>query len=223
MFCQTCGTQLGESAQFCLGCGASATPAESRPGPSPAELFSTAVREALAVFRAFASDPVGGLGRSAATLGRERQREIALVFGIFFDVAVVLAAYKVRHMFGTPSFGDVAGMFLLGLVPILSLAGAAALARKVCRGSGSFDGDLVIASGALLPLAFVCLLGALLGAGNIEVLIVAGFFAACYAILILYGGCLHIGGIPEPAAAPAVPIMLLVTAWLTKIIYAALL
>jgi hypothetical protein len=223
MYCQTCGTQLAADAPSCIGCGASAAPPDSRPAPTPFDLMLAAGRDAVTVLKACARDPVGGLDSAAATLSPERRREVALVFGVFFDLAATLGSYKVRNVFGSSGLGTVAALLILGLVPVASLTGAVALTRKACHGSGSLGGDLLIATTSLLPVAFLTLLGALLGVANVEVLAVAGVFAACYVIYILYGGCRHMAAIPASAAAPAVPLLLLVTAWLTKIIYAALL
>jgi hypothetical protein len=35
---------------------------------------------------------------------------------------------------------------------------------------------------------------------------------------MLYAGCSRIAGIPEAGAAPAVPIMLMLSGWLTKVV-----
>jgi hypothetical protein len=74
----------------------------------------------------------------------------------------------------------------------------------------------------LLPSGVLVLAAALLGAANVEVILVLSLFALTYSILMLYAGCSRIGGISEAGAAPAVPIILLVSAWLTKIIVVAL-
>jgi hypothetical protein len=66
------------------------------------------------------------------------------------------------------------------------------------------------------------LLAALLGAANFEVIAILFLFALTYSILILYAGCSRIGCISEAGAAPAVPIILLLSAWITKIIVVAL-
>jgi hypothetical protein len=47
-------------------------------------------------------------------------------------------------------------------------------------------------------------------------------FSLTYTILILYAGCSRVGLIPEAGAAPAVPVILLFSAWITKIIVLAI-
>ena len=48
-------------------------------------------------------------------------------------------------------------------------------------------------------------------------------FALSYTVLILFTGCTRISEIATVRAVPAVPIIILVTAWLSKIVYAAML
>ena len=91
------------------------------------------------------------------------------------------------------------------------------------RGSGSLAGDAFVAGSTLLPLALLLLIGWLLGAANVEVIGIASIFAFCYAILILHAGCTTVSAIPGTPAAIAVPAILILSAWVTKIILAALL
>jgi hypothetical protein len=105
-----------------------------------------------------------------------------------------------------------------GLVPFVSLVGAMALARQIFRGNGRFAGDVFAAGAALLPSGFLVLAAALLGVANVEVIVILSLFALTYSILMLYAGCSRIGGISEAGAAPGVPIILLLSAWITKII-----
>jgi len=124
-----------------------------------------------------------------------------------------------------PSLGDLSlkqtlQFALVGLTPVLTLAVASSLARLIFRGRGTFVGDLYTASASLLPLGFLVLVSALLGPGNFEVILCLAVFAFTYSILMLYAGCSRIAGIPESGAAPAVPVMLLLATWLTKIVLA---
>jgi hypothetical protein len=112
-------------------------------------------------------------------------------------------------------------LVVLGLVPFASLIVSGAVARLIFRGSGRFAGDVYTAGAVLLPSGFLALLAALLGAGNVEIIVVLWLFALTYSILMLYAGCSRIGGISEAGAAPAVPIILLASAWITKIIVVA--
>ena len=70
---------------------------------------------------------------------------------------------------------------------------------------------------------FVSLLAGIVGAGNLEVAAIADVFALSYTVLILYTGCTRISGILEQRAAPAVPVIILIAGWLSKVLVAGLL
>jgi hypothetical protein len=81
----------------------------------------------------------------------------------------------------------------------------------------------MIAGASLLPFGFLFFVSGLLGIANFEIAALLLIFALCYAILILYTGCTRISGVAESRAAFAVPVMIIVSAWLTKILFGAIL
>ena len=148
--------------------------------------------------------------------------ELALLLG-----ALIFKSKAVGLLGGTLPIGELTAgqmfkVIFLGLVPFASLIGACALARGIFRGKGRFAGDVYTAGAVLLPSGFLVLVASLLGAANFEVIMILLLFALTYSILILYSGCSRIGSISEAGAAPAVPIILLLSAWITKIIVTAL-
>jgi hypothetical protein len=64
---------------------------------------------------------------------------------------------------------------------------------------------------------------AVLGFGNIEVIALFTFFAICVTIVMLFAGLTRICKTSERSATLAVPLMLIASTWLSKVIYAALL
>jgi len=113
-------------------------------------------------------------------------------------------------------------LFVLGLVPFASIAAAVALARAVFGGTGRLAGPVYVAGTSLLPLGTFILLASLLGAANVEVIAVLALFAISYSVLMLYAACSQVVRIPERASAPAVPIVLLMSGWITKILVSAM-
>ena len=98
------------------------------------------------------------------------------------------------------------------------------MARKVFRGqSGTLESDVFIAGVSVLPFGFASLLAGVLGVGNLEVSAIVAVFALSYTILILYTGCTRISGISEARAVQAVPIIILIAGWLSKILFGAML
>ena len=183
----------------------------------------------------FAKSPVGGLPESFALFDDRRAVHVGIIFAIVYELAILLGAliFKSRaeavlggilpvgQLIGELTAAQLFKVLFLGLVPFASLIGACALARAIFHGKGRFAGDVYTAGAALLPTGIFVLLASLLGVANFEVIAILFLFALTYSILILYAGCSRIGLVSETGAAPAVPIILLLSAWITKIIVTA--
>jgi hypothetical protein len=240
MFCKSCGRALADTLKFCDGCGADieggATGAAT---PLSQQLKSEVKARSLDAWQGvklFAKSPVGGLPESFALFDDRRAIQVGVVFAIVYEVAILLGAlifksrteavlggmFPVGQLMGELTAAQLFKVLFLGLVPFASLIGACALARAVFHGKGRFAGDVYTAGAVLLPTGVFVLLSALLGVANFEVIAILFLFALTYSILILYAGCSRIGCISEAGAAPAVPIILLLSAWITKIIVVAL-
>jgi len=246
--CHRCGTNLRQVLDNTpAGKGPQPPPATPSQSPSAAgSQFSTAARaevaqtvnmasrDALQAFRTFMRNPVGGLSASFERLGPQQATAVAIVFLAVFDVMVVVGIYMlVRSALGpylslAEEFGSsvidgttVFKLLLSGLVPFISLIAASAAARMIFRGRGSYVGDAFIGGAALLPTGIAVLLSGFLGIANLEVIAALIVFALCYTVLILYSGCTKISGLSEDAAAIAVPVMVLISVWLSKIIFTA--
>ena len=112
-------------------------------------------------------------------------------------------------------------LILLGLLGYLSMTAAAAVTRLIFRGVGGFDGDCFIAGSCLLPVGFFALVSGLVGGLNGEVMVLLALFAVCYAILIMYSGLTQISAVSPRGAAFAVPVMIALSAWLSKVVFVA--
>lgn len=235
MFCQSCGKEIETNAEFCISCGANI-----KQGQPAAQEFTKKVKvasqDALSAFKVFAVNPVGGLSVAFESIDRHRALWAGIFFIVVFDVLMLLGMLLgVKKLqgglasfmgfypsFGGIKFGDVLKLLIFGAIPPLSIALSSLLARKSFRGTEGFEGDVFIAGAALLPFGFFSLITGLLGIANFEVIAILLVFAICYTILILYSGCTKISKISEGGAALAVPIMLLLSAWFSKIILSVL-
>lgn len=240
MFCNNCGQQLPEQAAFCSGCGATLSPTAASPGsPSVAHQASNLgqvlgsevkarSKDAWEGIKLFAKSPVGGLQASFEMFDSARALSVAIVFAILYEAMLFIGLYHgagkmTSYIPFLPSMEDlsvkrVVQIIAIGLTPVITLAVSATLARLIFRGKGTFVGDLYTASASLLPYGVLVLVASILGPANIEVIAALTVFALTYNILMLYAGCSRISGIPEAGAAPAVPVMLLLTVWLTKVV-----
>lgn len=235
MFCSECGNEIQEGAEFCRACGTSVK--EGKPVSQDfTSKVKTASQDALSAFKVFAVNPVGGLSTAFESIDKTRALWAGIFFALVFDVLMLLGMYlgikKVQGGIGSllgfyPSleglrFGDVIKLLIFGAIPFISLAVSSIVARKIFRGTDGVEGDVFIAGAALLPFGFFAFLMGVLGIANFEVVAILFVFAICYTILILYSGCTKISKISEGGAALAVPLMLLLSAWFSKIIFSAL-
>lgn len=222
MFCPKCGTQNPDTAITCSSCG---TALGTRTTPSAAgERLKGTGKDAWTAFKTFASDPVGGLSAAAKSLGPGRALGVGLIFGVVFTVLVGFGLSRVIPVWIRPEgFGGFVKLLVVAAVPFVCLVGASVGVEKVFGGEGGLGMDTFIAGAALLPFGFVALLASLLGAGNLEIIGALGLAAVCLTILMLFAGLTRIGRTSERAATLAVPVMLIVTAWLARMIYKAML
>jgi len=222
MFCQKCGAQVEDGAVACAKCSASLVP--PNPASIAADKVGAASKDALQAFKMFASNPVAGLSVAFESLGPARALGVGITFGALFSLCVLFGIYRVLGEWGRPQgFSGFIKILVVAVVPFISLFVASVLGRKAFRGEGGFGHDSFIAGASLLPFGFVALLAVILGVGNMEVIAVFTLFAVCLTILMLFAGLTRICKLSEQAATVAVPLMLIASAWLSKIIYTAML
>lgn len=233
MFCPNCAQELAPQAATCTSCGASV--AYVGPGTSAAQQlgrqFAAEARlastTAWSSLRILATHPVEGFPTAIAAAGSPARAGIALA--VFADLCIVIALYRLTSAaagwmpFVGPgnTFTLLLKLVVVGAVPFFGLAGAGALARKILRGSGSWEGDLFTAGVVLAPGALWMLLAGLLGGANLEVTGLLAGFAASYMILLQFGGCRGISKISEPATALATPTILILAGWVSKVLVGA--
>lgn len=243
-WCSSCGTAVtarpaaSQSTAYAVGAAVAPAPDpnQTSAGPSLSRHIGDEVkarsRDAWSGIKLFAKSPVGGLPQSYVMFEPERAMQVGIAFAVIYEVTFFIGMYmmasRAAGIFGVglrvsdASASLLFKLILIGLVPFASLVGAGALARKIFRGTGILAGDCFTAGASLIPFGIAVLVTAILGAANLEVIVVLFAFALSYNILMLYAGCSQIAGIPESGAAPAVPVMLLVSAWLTKVIITAM-
>jgi hypothetical protein len=235
MFCASCGRALADNLRFCDGCGADVNRGAAATAPALTEQLTHEMkarsRDAWEGIKLFARSPVGGLPQSFALFDDRRAIQVGIAFAVLYECALFLGGLifksKAQSLLGSwLPIGDLTAtqmfkLVVIGLVPFLSLIVSGMLARQIFRGNGRFAGDVYTAGAVLLPSGLLILLAALLGPANVDVIVVLAMFALTYSILMLYAGCSRIGGVSEAGAAPAVPIILLASAWITKIIVVA--
>ena len=230
MYCAHCGTDLGVGLNTCPRCGREAHRRSAVAAAEMGDHLRVSSQDAARAFYTFGVDPVGGLAAAFARLGAERAAGAGLMLCAGFALAAALGCtLGIRRWFGFwAQLAGVAGAstffksVLVLSVPPATLTAAGLVTRKVLRTSGNLGGDVFIAGAALAPTGLATFLGGLLGAGNLEAVLVLHIAAFTYLVLLLYAGLTSVGGMSARAVALAVAAMVVLTGWLTKIAFAAL-
>ena len=237
MYCTECGGALN-AAGHCPRCivpalagqttintlfVAQAASGQARVTPQVTAKVKEASKDATRAFKTFATNPVGGLPLAFHSLGPSRAMGVGIVFAVCSILCVFMGLYVVLPEFAKPDLSDSLKFMLFGAVPFVSLLAASAATRKAFGGNGSLHGDSFIAGATLLPFGLLVLVSSLLGLANLEIAALLVVFALCYCILMLYTGITRISNVSESHAAFAVPVMIIVSFWLTKIIFGAML
>ena len=229
MFCQFCGATLAEASTACGACGREQQVLAERNQPSSDQLIAS-LRDAAATLARLARDPVGDLSGTYSSLGPVRARNTGIALSAGFSIATTIALWfgAQRWLGGYVGFGystgpgGVAKLLLAMLVPPAALAAASYAIRRLLAPAAPLAVDLFVAGTAIAPLGLATLLASVLGAANLEVAILLYLFGLCYLVLMLFAGLTRIGGLREPAGAPAVPVLIVLAGWLSKVCFAAL-
>ncbi len=193
--------------------------------PQSSNRLMDSSKDALQALKALAINPVGGFSTTFDSLGAARALGVGIVYGAAFALCLLFATYLVlSDWWGRPQgFTGFVKILVISIVPFISFFAAATATRKVLRAEGTLGHDSFVAGASLLPFGGVVLFGALLGIGNVEVTAAFALFTACLTILMLFTGLTRIFKTSERAATFAIPVMLLASAWFSKVIYTVLL
>lgn len=214
--------------------GTSGSPPQKGPDPIAVavENIKAATKDAWNALKLLAFDPVGRLPQAFEGLGQVRALRVGVAFGLIFALCLALAAQRLLSALGiltsaldihqgmTRSMGIIKST-LFCLIPFFACWAALSVTRVVLKGVGGWGHDAFIAGASLLPLGFVALIGTVLGVANLEIISVLFLAAICASILMLFTGLTRICKVSDRAATLGIPCILIVTAWLSKVILAA--
>ena len=231
MFCMKCGNAVGDAVAVCPQCNTPsagvAAPASLK--PSVPDRLKTTSKQALEAFKTFATDPVGGLSVAYERLGDSRSFGVGLTFAVVFIICCFVGGYMMLPSFMRDGIFHELGLegflkaVLVAAVPFASILAVGAAVRAIFHGQGKVGADSFLAGACLLPLAALVLLAGILGLGNGEVVAIAGVFALCASLFMVFAGYTRIYKISERLATVCVPAMILISGWLMKIVYVTML
>lgn len=237
MFCQFCGSPIDASATVCPKCGKTQTRAGARSagGNNVGEQIGSSAKDAVGAFVSLVTNPVGALAPSYTSLGPVRALGAGIALCVFFALIVALGVVMgegtsviFAFVFMSAGYGIDSGfgLFIKSFVALLVLPGAMIATaygiRKVLQGDGPLAADAFTVGSALTPFGLGAFLGSILGSHNAELSGLLMLFGMTYAVLILFAGFSRLGGLTEKAAAPAVPVVFVVSLYICKVVFSAL-
>ena len=168
-------------------------------------------------FKSFALNPTGGLLPAFASLDKHQATSVGVLFAAVANFCFVSGIYLGwRDLLNDLSIYK---LILVGVVPFVSLSIVSGIARGIFGRNGSLAGDIFLAGASLLPMSFLILISSISKFLPSNTLPILSVFVSCYTILILYSGCTQISNLPEKAAVFVVPVMLIVSGWLSYFIF----
>jgi hypothetical protein len=196
-------------------------------GEQAKKVAADASRNAFSAFKTMLRNPVGGLDEAFVQLGPTQAIAVGVVFALIFAACFFVGlnvlgspVTTVLLLGASPESGFVTfikiGMLSV-LAPLGMLAGCAA-SRAMFKGQGGFPSDVFLGGAALLPIAAFILFDGLLQGKAGDVTFIGLIFATCTTVLMLYSGSTRIHRTPEAVATVAVPIMLLLSLWIPRIV-----
>ena len=186
--------------------------------PSAKDKVRGASKDALHAFKVLLTDPVKGLSEAFDSLGETRARSVGLIFGLFFALSIVFVVYR-KLPEGAMNLEVALKVLLASLVPYVGTTVGCAVSR-LAFGKGNLAHDSFIGGSVLLPLSLFILIGSFMGVGNIEIILIMALFVVCLTIMLIFVGLTRISKVSERVATIAVPLVILISVWAAKIIYA---
>jgi hypothetical protein len=224
------------TATVCPKCGKTQTRSQAASGGGSSDIgkkIGSSAGDAFASMSAIIMNPVGGLAPAFEKIGADRGLFAGIALGVVFALVAalgtvigtgqVLSMIGLMMGYGESGFGMFIRAFIGFLVLPAAMIAASFGARKVFGGSGPLGADGFTVGAALTPLGIAILLSSLLGVGNYEIAMLLMLFAMTYLVLMLYAGLTRLGGLTERAGAPAVPIVFVVSLYICKVVFSAML
>jgi len=179
------------------------------------------------------TDPIGGQSESLRYFEKSKAVSAGIVFICFFIISAFLverahfaSLNEMASMFGGGMAigpGDYAKMMLLNLVPPMALCLSFYVINKMAGElPSSFHAYIYTAGVVLIPSGITLLVFWILGYGNLEFVGLVAFFGIAITILMVNSSLLDVYLISTRKAVLLTPTVVLVTAYVSKLLFTAL-
>jgi len=183
-----------------------------------------APKKAWEAVKILLSDPMSGQQRAAQAMGETGCVEAGLVLcGVYALAEYFFPSTKVPAILGGAQGGQRGfNLLLCDAAPAAALIVGFFLIGKIFGGKASIQRSVLVSGTALLPITALLLLARIASGGNEGLLVGAGLFAACFALLLLYAASVEIHQLSSRKAFFMVPVLILATDYMTNIAVAQL-
>ncbi|MDR9404503.1 MAG: DnaJ domain-containing protein [Halothece sp. Uz-M2-17] len=156
-------------------------------------------------------NPVGGILSAYGSL----QPPIAIIVSLGF-ILFAEAGFLVGMLHRFPESEEATFRWLaVGIIPSFSLFLISWFTRCLLKPPHHWSAELFMASSVILPLAIFSFLSAFFDLIPNVMVLALTIFTLCYTILLLYGGCSQLLNLSESLSGVIVPLMIIVTTFLT--------
>lgn len=156
-------------------------------------------------------DPGGGLLPAFSRLETTEVKQVGITYGVVSSICFVCSYFMIGLSFSLPPWQ----LFVLGIIPFLSLVVTGSMMRYFWHHRGNFAMDLFIAGVAIAPWALSAILIGFIPVSALSLMIPLLLFGCSYSALTLQAGYVQLLNMREAKAASFVALMLIVNSYIS--------
>jgi curved DNA-binding protein CbpA len=156
-------------------------------------------------------NPSGGLLPAFSRLENTQLAQVGIIYGLLSSVCFVCSYYMTGIFFTLPVWQ----LFLIGLIPFLSLILTGNILRSLWHHRGNLATDIFLAGVAIAPLAFSSIFIGFVSISSFSIVIPLMFVGCSYSALTLQAGYLQILNLTEAKTAFLVALMLMLNSYIS--------
>lgn len=165
----------------------------------------------LATLGASFFDPGGGLLPAFSRLETKELKQVGITYGIVSSICFVCSYFMIGLSFSSSPWQ----LFVLGMIPFISLVVTGSMMRYFWHHRGNFAIDLFIAGVAIAPWALSAILIGFVSVSALSLIIPLLLLGCSYSALTLQAGYVQLLNMREAKAASFVALMLIVNSYIS--------
>jgi curved DNA-binding protein CbpA len=161
-------------------------------------------------------NPGGGLLPAFSRLDHKQLQQVGGIYGLLSALCFV-GSFLMTGISFSPTV-PIWQLFLIGLIPFISLVLTGMTLRGLWHRRGSFTTDIFIAGIAIAPLALVAVMIGFVSISTLSIVIPLMFLGGSYSALALQAGYLQVLNMTEAKAAFVVALMLMLNSFISFVL-----